>query len=310
MVGGVRVTTDVGGILKTPTGTYKAQYDVETGQLILEAVTTGQQMQPGKPGGTPEKTQEAKPAEGGQDVPRELASLKVTIERVLKQNRATKLSHNQLKGKLTLKSRALTKSQSGSESIHSKKTKAAALGYNVILLVDNSGSMRGDKIDLANAIAKGLHATLHKTEGINVKVLAFQDYMRVVAGWNDPSVQNMGAGGGNADAAACYVAMTRHFNDAPNQNYRNILLVLSDGEPCSGTLGEKLPDLEVWGYENENNAGIAQFLRRTAREQGVYIAGLGIQNNSTQIPNSRQVDNLTDVQRALVTILKGAIDSE
>jgi cobalamin biosynthesis protein CobT len=310
--GAVRINHNVDGLLKIGGKTYKAQYDAASGALILEEVgADGKPVPQPKPGaGSPDKTGEAKHSDEP-DIPKDMESLKLAIERVLRQNRATKLQHNQLKGKLTLKSRALTKSQTGSKSIHSKKTKANAFGYNVILLVDNSGSMSGPKIDLANAVAKGLHATLRNTEGVNVKVLAFTDEMRQKAGWEDKKVQEMNAGGGNSDAAACYIAMTRHFKDAPNENYRNILLVLSDGEPCAGTLGENLPPLDIWYKENgrEECAQIAQFLSRTARQQDVFIAGLGILHDSTQIPNSRMIKNLKDVQKSLVGVLKGAIET-
>lgn len=310
----VRATENIAGLMQVDGTMYQATYNAETGVLELEAQPgqrkLKQQPQPPKPNGGEGKTGEAKPPESEPEIPKEMESLKIAIERVLKQNRAMKLQHNQLKGKLTLKSRALVKSQSGSKSINSRKSKASAFGYNVILLVDNSGSMSGSKIDLANAVAKGLHATLRSTDGVNVKVLAFTDYMEVKAGWNDKRMEEMGAGGGNSDAAACYIAMTKHFADAPNLNYRNILLVLSDGEPCSGTLGARLPDLDVWGYDNDNRGDIAQFLNRAAREQRVFIAGLGILHDSVQIPNSRKIDNLMDVQPALVGVLKGAIDSE
>lgn len=312
----VRATENVDGILQWNGQTYKAQYNADTGVLELSehgGATPKAQPQP-KPGSSTARTQEAKPSESEPEVPKDMESLKVAIERVLKQNRATKLQHNQLKGKLTLKSRALAKSQTDSKSIHSRKTKANAMGYNVILLVDNSGSMSGGKIYLANAVAKGLHATLRATDGVNVKVLAFTDTMQVKAGWDAKQCETMSVGGGNCDAAACYIAMTRHFADTPDQNYQNILLVLSDGAPCAGALGERnnLPDLDVWGCGDSADEckQIAQFLSGTARQQHVFIAGLGIAHDSTQIPNSRKIDNLKDVQRALIGVLKGAIDSE
>lgn len=318
----VTVTEDVTGQFQYNGETYDATYNAETGVLELSAVPNAGQPTPGKPapGKPAPKPPEAEQQPGGhghgptnnreqeQPAPAEFAAMKLSIQNILKQNRAQKLQQNQIKGKLSLKSRSLVKSQSGSKNIYAKKTKTNAYGYNIILLVDNSGSMGSSgKIQLANQVAQGIHSVFRKTDGINTKVIAFTDSLTVKANWLDPQVQTMKSGGGNADAAACYVTITEQFADTPNPEYRNILLVLSDGEPCPGDLDrDDLPKLDV--FEGGSNVEIAQFIAHTAAKNNVYVAGLGIMNNSNQIPNSREVDKLKDVQKAMVQILKGAID--
>jgi Mg-chelatase subunit ChlD len=314
MVARTRATSNIEGVIKSGRKFYKAQYDVHQGALYLEEcnVDGSPKPQPGagavKAGRGAGDKEEIKNYEKD-DTPAELKGMKVAIERVLAQNRISKPLHNQLKGKLDLKSRALSKSQTGMQSIRTKKGKVGALGYNVILLVDNSGSMSGDRIALANSVASGLHRVLRATEGINVKVLAFEDKVRLVADWDDKTCQHMGAGGSNCDAAACYIAMFKHMAAAPNPEYRNILLVISDGEPCPGDADDNtIPELDV--FKISDNREIAVAVNRWGRQTGTYVAGLGIQNNSTQIPNSRRIDKLEDVQKALIQALKGAIDHE
>jgi hypothetical protein len=308
----VIATGEVYGLIEINGTVYKAHYSQFTGQLELKE--HGPEAQPsaaspqsasGQRGNQEQAHQEQTKAE----IPEGFKSMKIAIERVLRQNRVSKLQHNQLKGKLDLKSKSLVKSQTGSKTINVRKGKTGALGYNIILLVDNSGSMTGRRIELANEVAIGLHATLKTTDGINVKVSSFTDNLLTRADWTSNTVEHMEARGGNADAAACYVSLTEGFNDAPNPEYRNILLVLSDGSPCPGRLGRRdLPQLPV--FATDSTATIAQFVSKTARRHQVYVAGLGIQYDSTQIPNSMKIDNLSDVQRALITVLKGAIDRE
>jgi Mg-chelatase subunit ChlD len=307
MVGPIVARDDIDGMLKVGNTTFKAHYDKNSGQLILETVEAQSEQSPGGRGGRGEVEE---PQQEETTVPQDFESLKISIERVLRHNRQTKLVHNQLKGKLDLKSKSLVKSQSGSKMVNVHKGKAGALGYNIILLVDNSGSMQQErKIELANKVTSGVHACLRNTDGINVKVLAFTDTMIEKASWTGKKVEEMYAGGGNADAAACYVSITEGFRDTPNPEYRNVLLVLSDGSPCEGRLNRSdLPKLDV--FSSSSNAHIAQFVNRIARRERVYVAGLGIQNDSTQIPNSKKIDDLKDVQRALITVLKGAIDHE
>ena len=150
-------------------------------------------------------------------------------------------------------------------------TKGRSTRTAVSFLVDNSGSMGGQKIDEAKKAAVALNEALDRLPGITTEILGFtygypdQCHHRIGKSFKNrdaSGVMGFCAGGGNADGSAVRWAARRLLAQKAD---RRILIVLSDGWPTDGSSNP----------ETDLRAAV-----EAATKHGVETFGIGVMDNS------------------------------
>lgn len=302
-------------------------------------------------GGTEPPTSETEPQEGeGEGEPKESEASgrsdpptpedRVFIERlqsVLINNRARKQLRNKQKGSLDLK--ALVRTQTNSQSVFKQNNrKDSQRNYSVVLLVDESGSMSGNKSKLAQELATNVSVNLEKVGGVEVAVIGFSGN-RIVehkrfdnTGHNSvcciadfvSSSHHCDTGrainrqkesdGQNADLIAMEYSLDYLMrNQAPNS--RPIFVMLSDGAPCSSprSIAVVGADLHTKQFESKfirsetNTSSIHPMHQLLARYPQINAFGLGMRMGGQQIPKHKVVRDIKETKGVLLDFLRTSI---
>lgn len=280
--------------------------------------------------------------QGGEEPPisREDRVFIERLQAVLVNNRARKQLRNKQKGSLDLK--ALVRTQTDSQSVFKQHNrKDSHRNYSVLLLVDQSGSMTGEKAVLAQELTNSISHSLDKVGGVEVAVLGFSNN-RIVehkrfdnTGYNSIGCINKltarGSShecricnqierisrnsGGNSDLIAMEYALdylTR--NHAPNS--RPIFIMLSDGAPCESRRDIEIvdADLKATTFESRivpnlsvSTRNIGQMHKIVNRYTQVESFGLGMFEGGQQVPKHKVVQDLGETKRVLLEYLRATI---
>lgn len=254
---------------------------------------------------------------------------KVFIEQlksVLVNNRARKQIRHKQKG--LLDSRAFVKTQTDSTSVfrqHNRKD--SHRNYSVVLLVDESGSMSGQKARLAGELASAISTSLDCVEGVENAVLGFSD-TRIVehkrfdnTGHNTiHTIAHEGRskmiekvcrnGGGNADLIAMEYALEYLRKNAARDS-KLVFVMLSDGAPSDAPseIAIVTADMQQDWFRTKlpRTRDIDEMNRLIKRNPDINSFGLGMYEGGQQVPNHKVVENLADTKKELLTFLRGAI---
>ena len=184
------------------------------------------------------------PAFGQYEPPEVDTAFAKQLQSVLLDNKYDRLLPRRKRGKLDDKN--LSRVAVGSVNIFKQKQARKGKSYNVVLLVDVSGSMYGDKIEQASQTAVFLAANFEHLN-INLEVIAFNHFVAKLKGWNDKLearelhavLNDMVAGkhksgatyNNDLDAIAyAYKELTRQQAETGGTN---LLVLISDGNPAS-----------------------------------------------------------------------------
>lgn len=182
---------------------------------------------------------------------------------------------------------------------------------NVILLVDLSGSMGGEKIAGAAAAVVAIAEAFRRLERLHWKVLGFQDKLIPIASKGTAfhpvairslmleEVANRREGGNNAarynDDGPCLLAAAAQLPAAPN--LCRVLMVLSDGRPCG----------------KHSDSGELKEAVRIVTGQGIDLVGLGVGPGTEHVtdfyPKSRADIPLDRLAQAVTGVLESALKS-
>lgn len=239
------------------------------------------------------------------------------------------------RGKLDM--RRLWKAHVGATNLFTQKMARKNKEYNIVLLVDESGSMQGEKIEQAAEIATFLAATF---EGLNLNlaIVGFNHYIHLhkdfdekVKDYNllqETIFQGPNFGGNeNFDYEAMSYAYRMFRHRTKGQNF---LIMLSDGEPTEDKiidhvlknpreLEQAIKAHESWAWV-EDYSGKEQTLwvdtstKLTAGQRNqiknfhalvhanpnVTSIGIGIQSNNWQMPNHIRENNLDKLKPVLL----------
>lgn len=148
-------------------------------------------------------------------------TLSKKLNTILQEKKATKYVGNHKSGRLLSKN--AYKVTTDSLRIFSRKNKPQAPDYEVTIILDESGSMKGKKHDLTYIASFLLNETCHKL-GFKTNVIIYNDnaYSAPLSDYRDMT------GGGNDDYRA--------FAEAEkilNPNKDNIIFMLTDGSICN-----------------------------------------------------------------------------
>lgn len=257
---------------------------------------------------------------------------------VLVNNRARKQLRHKSKG--LLDTRAFVKTQVDSPSVFRQNNrKDSQRNYSVVLLVDESGSMDGDKADLAQELTQSIATNLDRVGGVEVAVLGFSGN-RVVEhkrfdnaghsslccisqfahdGYHCPTGRQINdeqsSNCENADLIAMEYALS-YLQDNHAPNSKQVFIMLSDGAPC-----ESGSSIAVVGTDLRRKTFESKFTRKVSGSTrdiphmhqllklfpDVNSFGLGMFQGGQQVPKHVIVKDLKHTKQVLLNFLRTAI---
>jgi hypothetical protein len=260
------------------------------------------------------------------------------LKAVLVNNRARKQLRNRTKG--LLDPRAFVKTQVDSPSVFRQNNrKDSQRNYSVVLLVDESGSMDGDKAELAQELTQSIATNLDQVGGVEVAVLGFSgnrivehkrfdntgrntmccissfphDSYHCSAGERIRNVKH--SDGENADLIAMEYALDYlDKNHAPGS--KQIFIMLSDGAPCTSdsymtVINSDLRDSTFDGKFTRSIDGSTRDIHHMHRLLGLFpditSFGLGMLQGGQQVPRHVIVNDLGQTKRVLLNFLRTVI---
>lgn len=233
-------------------------------------------------------------------VRKDTAHVSGAIRRLFQSESQTKRLFAQKRGRITPKD--LARLPTGETRIFNKKISGLKGEADVSLVVDASGSMYHTRyapaVNAAISLCEALDAA-----NIPVRVSAFTDYNSkvyhyIIKDWKEP---------------ATYEVMRDYFSkicladnsDGDNimqagreliarGNKRKIMIVLSDGQPCSSR-----------GYTGDLNTFTKDAIRH-CMAKGIEMYGVGIQTRTVQdyYPKSVVIENPSEIEGALTKLIK------
>ena len=226
-------------------------------------------------------------------------ALRTRLQALLQSSRMARCRHG-YQGKLD--TRRLHTLSTGNAKLFLQRGERAGLNTAIHILLDSSGSMSHDQMQLASLACYAVASSLRAIPGISIGVTAFPGGCAVDAQggrvWqtvspilqhNEPfhsrfNVQSVG--GTPLDSALLWVLQQVHF--LPEE--RKIILILTDGEP--------------------NNHLAADKAISAIKNLGHEIYGMGIMHNAIRslLPNeSRVISDIHELAPAIFELLQGKL---
>ena len=215
------------------------------------------------------------------------------VRSILSDNNAPRMSYAERSGSGIDEGR-IALAPTGFNRVFKCKARRKYADYKVTLLVDNSGSMNGEKMDYAAKVVHALWYAL-KTAGVTPAVYGFNilfykiatEYLESISrlysfmdGRCDSSqgvINSHPAGDGNHDGYAVRLAVDSMLAD--NHEGGKVLLVFSDGSPacCSSGCGNPgcFPCDDAYNLRSDLVKSIAY-----ARRRGVTCLAVGIRTDA------------------------------
>lgn len=241
------------------------------------------------------------------------------LKSVMTDNAYDRRVRGRKRGRLDM--RSLYKVPAKSENIFTLKEARKNKKYNIVLLVDESGSMAGSRAKKAADSAVFLAKAF---DGINVDVaiIGFNENITVrkvfgVAAEYDKIHEairtcNYGNGSGcNND----WDGLNRAYDMLGKiHEGKNILIMLSDGQPASGyprfigidNKEEKPPKGTDEFHGNKDSIENIRHLVK-AHDRDVVSLGIGIERGGQQIPNHEVINNVNQLKPTMIKMLKEQI---
>lgn len=299
----------------------------------------------GRPSGEPPKSdskpKEGEPQEGKSGgstppVPEDRVFIE-QLQAVLVNNRARKQLRNKQKGSLDLK--ALVRTQLDSMSVFKQNNrKDSQRNYSVVLLVDESGSMGGEKARLAQELTANISKNLERVGGVEVAVIGFSgnriiEHKRFdnsghaslccIASLTDHGSHcetgrainyEHDSDGENADMIAMEYALD-YLQTNKAHNSRPVFIMLSDGSPCRSrsSIAIVTADLKTKYFESKfiksetDTRKIPTMHRLVERYPEVSAFGLGMLQGGQQVPKHKVVKDLKQTKTVLLNFLRETI---
>lgn len=238
------------------------------------------------------------------------------LNSIMNDNKFDRRLRGRSKGKLDMT--RLYKAETGSTSVFAQKSLRRNKQHNVVLVVDESGSMEGgaprSKIYTAAECTAFLAQHLDKIPGVNLAVIGFNHYMRLHKDFDEIVdyswlkalvVRAMFVGGGdNAD----YHALLNAYKILERREGKNLVIFMSDGQPASCIYCGHHNGVRTFagGYNDPDDIRAIQALVRN-NEKLAKTIGVGIQSNATQTPQRIQVNDLAQLKPKILEILSKEI---
>ncbi len=247
------------------------------------------------------------------------SAFRARLSSVMLDNKYDRMLKGRTRGKLDMT--RLYKVPTEARSVFKQKQARRGKSYNVMLVVDESGSMSGDKAERAAECAVFL-AKAFEGININVAIIGFNAYITTRKEFE-----------GKADYDRIYEAIrTMNFHrgsgdnndwDALNKAYHmfdkapegeNILIMLSDGQPATDDYDRRFIDIKgneeeppkgtdrLDGWQKNQKEHLHHLVK--ANDHRVKSIGIGIMMGGWQIPDHTVVNNVNELKSAIITQLR------
>lgn len=227
---------------------------------------------------------------------------------VMKDNQYDRVIPKRKKGKLDGKN--IWKAVAGQVNVFKQRQESQNKEYHVVLAVDCSGSMGGQKFNSACETAAFMMESLQKAD-IDVSVIAFNCVIRVVKSRIERRMtgselikrisNHYGSQHGNNND---FFALKQGFELLKADEYGKIFMVFSDGEPaaCEDCLGEQYKEVDKKNSIDYLNAFIKSFPQ-------VTMIGVGIGSHYVEkiYPKYILIDDLKDFKPKVLHALSKSI---
>jgi uncharacterized protein with von Willebrand factor type A (vWA) domain len=248
-------------------------------------------------------------------------AFKARLSSVMLDNKYDRRLKGRTRGKLDMT--RLYKVPTESRTIFTQKQAKRNKQYNVVLLVDESGSMSdGKSVKAAESVV--FLADAFDKIGINVAVIGFNQRVSVLKEFGKSvdlhsmyqhiaTMNKLKGADGNNDWDGLNRAY-HMFDHAPKGE--NILIMLSDGEPASADEAqffdindkeEKAPanTSELDRYDKDTRYHLHHLVN--ANKHRVTSIGIGIERGGWQIPNHSIINNPAELKKELIKQLRTLI---
>lgn len=247
-------------------------------------------------------------------------AFKAQLTSVMTDNKFDRVQRGRTKGKIDMT--RLYKVKAKSNAVFTQKMSRKGKNYNVVLVLDESGSMvRGGRIQKAAeavlTIAKGFEGQ------VNIAIVGFNHFIVEHKGFDEPVGDYQAlfkkmvwrASDGYESGAGCnhdYDALDYAYNMLKGREGENLVLFMSDGEPATcdgddpyiGASRYKAKTKLTW-HEKDEISHLHHLIKANA-ELATTI-GLGIETKSWQVPDNVQASNASQMKPILVDILRKKI---
>lgn len=272
-----------------------------------------------------------------EDQPKEISGIPPQIDKNLKDhafrarlssvmldNKYDRMLKGRTRGKLDMT--RLYKVPTQSRSVFTQKQARRGKQYNVMLLVDESGSMGSQGKSFLAAECAVFLAKQFEGININISIIGFNHYVTVRKEFTGKAdydriyeaiaQRNWGRGSGDNNDWDALNKAYHMFHKAPDG--KNILIMLSDGAPASSRSVEFInikgkPENPPSGSEPATREKRGQYWHNEkknlhhlveANKDRVTSIGIGIMEGGWQIPDHVVVKNLNELKPAIIGQLK------
>lgn len=242
-------------------------------------------------------------------------AFRARIQSIMTDNKYDRRVRNRKRGKLDMK--RLWKVSTGSESVFMKKEARKGKMYNVVLIVDESGSMSGRDVRLAAESALYLNEAF-KGANINLAILGFNHFLVLHKDFNEVVEDKAGMWASMVGRADSHGAGCNHDYDALNKGYQmleeqrmknggeGVLMLLCDGSPagCGGD-AHLYPPSPLSRLDKHQKDHFHALARRY--KDHVASVGIGIRVEAWQVPDNVTINSTSDLNKTLVGLLRKKI---
>lgn len=254
---------------------------------------------------SPADTPEDKPKpDGSPPVPPKPISDQVfrqQLSSIMTDNKFDRIVKNRRRGKLDMT--RLPKVQTGSQSVFTQKQARKNKEYNVVIVVDESGSMRDEgKREVAGEAIAFLAA--HMDNLVDLAVVGFNSRLRVHKefGVRVPGNLAMDIIHSTTGATNSYEALERAYKMLAGKPGNNMVLFMSDGSP--GSSGHRCGECGGDYEHHDNLENIQKFVRSHTE---ITTIGFGIKYGAREIPDNVTINNLEELKPRLLEQLQRTI---
>lgn len=248
-------------------------------------------------------------------------AFKARLSSVMLDNKYDRMLKGRTRGKLDMS--RLYKVPTQARTVFKQKQSRRGKQYNVLLLVDESGSMLGSKAENAAECAVFL-AKNFEGININVAIIGFNHYITVRKEFTGPAdydriyeaieTCNWRNGAGDNNDYDALLRAYKMFDTAPDG--QNVLLMLSDGRPAPSYQPEFI---DIRGHREDANKYRHKLSRGQTEEkkhlhhlvnaykERVTSVGIGIRSGGWQIPEHFVIDDVHELKTKIIQVLNKKI---